>query len=154
MENKSLLKICIIFSFTDSFLLQATQQLEHMRNINPIIDLRSPRSLYEELHDGIDNIYVSLESCLNLSNNLLSVLENAKNDLSALSKTYDNTINTTRNHQVYREDKESLQKMIDRLTALIDELENKSDNNIDQLTQDAVKSVKGCCDNLKTKISN
>lgn len=121
-------------------------------NVDPIVDLRAPRSLFEALHAGINDIYVSLQSGLEDNAELLSIAQGVENDLNGLSDMYDSMINTTRAHQVYHDDKEFLQKMIDRITSMIDSLENNGNEEIEEEVQSALRSVKNVCDSFKAKI--
>lgn len=129
------------------------QPISTVGSVDPIVDLRAPRSLFEVLHTGINGIYVSLQSGLDSQADVLDLLQTTENELNNLSGMYDSMINTTRTHQVYHDDKEFLQKMIDRITSMIDELENNDTEEIEEETQAGLRSVRSVCDTFKAKIS-
>lgn len=124
-----------------------------VESFDPVVDLRTPRSLFELLHVGINDVCSSLQFELDNRGNLLTVLQTVENTLNDLSNTYDSMINTTRTHHVHHDDKEFLQKMIDRITDMIDQLENNdSDQEPKEEVQAALRSVKSSCDSFKAKI--
>ena len=129
-----------------------THELTSLSRVNPIVDLRSPRSLFEDLHNGINDIYVSLQSALDSKFDLSSVAQSALDDLDRLSGMYDSMVDTTRNHHVRSDNKEFLQKMIDRITDMIDALEGDSQE-VDDEAQELLDTVKRSCGTFKEKIS-
>lgn len=154
MKKQRWLVACLILSIFVEKKSKA-QPVSTVEKFDPIVDLRSPRSLFEDLHTGINGIYASLQSGLDSRADLLSLLQSAENELNDLSNMYDSMINTTRAHRVHHDDKEFLQKMIDRITSMIDELEGSSDTyeEADENIQSELRSVRSVCDTFKAKIS-
>jgi len=125
-------------------------------NVDPVVDLRTPRSLMEDMHNGLNDVYMVLETGLEEpADNVSHIAQSAQGDLDKLSDMYDSMLDTTRGNQVYNEDKEFLQKMIDRINSMIEALEGNSSvvDNDQEDTQEALRSVKASCNSFKAKIS-
>lgn len=133
--------------------MNSTSTISGMSTVNPIADLRSPRSLCELLHSEINTIYGNLQSSSTSPCELLDALRSANDSFGRLSDAYDTMVNTTRNHQVHQGDKEFLQKMIDRINMLLVDLEPTLTEPDSAEIEDALRSVKGSLDTFAAKIS-
>lgn len=122
---------------------------ESLQSFDPIVDFRTPRSLFEELHVGMNDVYVALESIFASDADLSGALQNAQNGLMQLSQQYDLLVNTTKNHQVCNEDKEFLQTMIDRINELLEQLEGMDQADHSEM----IRSAQILCQSLKQRVS-
>ena len=108
MKKQELFQLALMVCSFSEFILNA-QQKRNIKNIDPIMDFRVPKSLMESLQEGVNAVYGSLQS-EQLSPDTLQGVENQLHDLVHL---YDNNINTTRNNHVSDDDKEQLKKLTD-----------------------------------------
>lgn len=122
-----------------------------LKSFDPIVDFRTPRSLFEELHVGMNDVYVALESIFSSDADLNGALQNAQSGLVQLSQRYDLLVNTTKNHQVCNEDKEFLQRMIDRIDELLQELESANEDKNDN--REMIGSARMLCQSLRRHVS-
>ncbi len=123
-----------------------------LQGFDPIVDFRTPQSLFEELHLGMNDVYVALESIFSSDADLSGALENAQNGLVGLSQRYDLLVNTTKNHQVCNnEDKEFLQTMIDRIDELLEQLEGSNEDKVDN--REMIGSARMLCQSLRRRVS-
>lgn len=146
MKKQELLQLALMVCSFSEFFLNA-QQKRNIKAIDPIIDFRAPQSLMESLQEGINVVYHSLQS----GNIAKAELQNAESQLSDLMSLCDSTMNTTRQHHVNEDDKAFLQKMIDRIDQLIDQLEKTDDK--EEQDRSMIRSIRSLCHNLKDKIS-
>ncbi|MBI2353031.1 hypothetical protein HYV11_02185 [Candidatus Dependentiae bacterium] len=131
----------LLFSFLHHF---------SIKSLNPFTDFRSPRSLLEEMHIKMSDICLLLESALAKGNDdLSSIFSDVSTSMDYLAIRYGLLANTSKNHRVNHEDKEMLQKMIDRIDQLLKELE---DGNKDDAKKDLQK-VRSLCFSLKDQMN-
>ena len=119
-----------------SLALQAGQSLDQrsvdqrsvgQRSFDPMIDFRSPHSLTEVLQEGFIAVEAGLKACENNPDEMEEYLSRASSELQRLHGSYDDMINRSKVHTVYRDDREFLQRMIDRIDSMIEVLEGSSD---------------------------
>ncbi len=112
-----------------SFGVQAQQAVRSLdqRSLDPMIDFRSPYSLTEVLQEGLIAIEADLQGCADNPGEMGEYLSHASSELYRLHGAYDEMINRSKMHTVYRDDREFLQKMIDRIDSMISALEGSSD---------------------------
>lgn len=148
MKKRNLLQLGLMVTVSSGMSTQA-QQKRSVASVDPIVDLRVPRSLFEELHEGMNDVYLSLESASGMNvEDMANILADAQSGLDQLSSRYDSLINTTRNNQVYNDDKEFLQRMIDRIDQLLEELEGEKG-----IPSDELQTVRSLCQSLKRQIA-
>lgn len=113
-------KLVYYILFTGYFLrgdalILATENI--ILGFDPVSDFRSPHSLTELLHEGL----IQVESLLiDQEYNQVQML------LRSLSDSYDSMIGKSNIHVVYRDDRDFLQNLIDRIDLMIHELESSS----------------------------
>jgi hypothetical protein len=91
---------------------------------DPMVDFRTPHSLTELMHEGL----ISIESILDGSGeDMTSSLSRSLFELSRLNSSYDEMINRSKIDTVYRDDREFLQRLIDRIDSMIHSLEGSPD---------------------------
>lgn len=113
--------------------------------LDPMIDFRTPYSLTELLHEGLISIESILHDCGD--GDMTSALSKSSSELSRLNSSYDEMINRSKIDTVYRDDREFLQRLIDRIDSMIHSLEgtpNLSDEDAALLNEnsDLVRSLK------------
>lgn len=153
MKKQSRLSVYLVTALLIGTNMLANENISFANQVDPIVDLRAPRSLFEVLHNGINDVYVSFQSALEANANISDISQSAECNINHLSDVYDSMVNTTRNHNVYHDDKEFLQKMIDRITSMIDELENSDNEESSKDAKQSLRSVRISCDSFKAKIS-
>lgn len=144
MKKQELFQLALMVCSFSEFILNA-QQKRHVKNIDPIMDFRVPKSLMESLQEGVNGVYGSLQS----DSFSIDTLQGVESQLNELVHLYDNNINTTRNNYVNDDDKAFLQKMIDRIDVLIAEIEGTS---TDEHHKSVIRSIHNACQTLKHKV--
>ena len=133
-----------------------TQDMTMQNNgIDPVVDFRTPRSLFEDMHSGLSDVVVELQDSLADNIAIYMVAQSAQNHMDRLSDMYDSISATTRGSQVHSEDKEFLQKMIDRINSMIEALEGNVDQDAHSQddAQESLQSAKAACYSFRAKIS-
>ena len=95
----------------------------HYRTLDPMIDFAVPQSLTEHLHEGLIAVETLLASSFDQIDEAGSLLTEISSQLTALNNSYDTMIGKSNINKVYSDDREFLQKMIDRIDSMIHELE-------------------------------
>lgn len=100
--------------------------------IDPMSDFRMPQSLTELLHEGLvnlDGVMTDMDDqnseSIGLAMDRVSVI------LSSMHRVYDEMIDTSRMHEIYRDDRQFLQNLIDRIDQMIESLERRSQLSVD-----------------------
>ena len=105
--------------------------------IDPVSDFRPPFSLNELLHEGLSEVQSCLNQIFFVQNaNVQELLTRSHITITAMINSYDAMISSSKLHIVYRDDRDYLQTLINRIDTLIAELEggNKiSDQDFDLL---------------------
>lgn len=122
-------------------------------SFHPVLDFRAPQSLFEHIQIGLHDIYADLETGSQQNSAHASLLQAACHRMDQLTADYDSLINTRRNHQIASEDKQFLQKMIDRIDALIEQLEGSDNQEQSDDVQEAYRSMKAACGHFKDRVA-
>lgn len=146
MKKQDLFQLALMVCSFSEFFLNA-QQKRNMQYIDPIIDFRVPQSLMESLQEGLNNVYVSLQADV-ISK---SVVKKIHDELSELITLCGSSINTTRSNHVNDDDKMFLQKMLERIDQLIEQLEGNSGQS--DIESNDFQSIRSLSQTLKSKIS-
>lgn len=143
MKKKKILWIALFNSFFIGVNAQKSKDNKSQQSsIDSITELRTPNSLFELLHEGLNTVYSFLEK------DALNSLDRVEAELVKLLEFCDNLTNTTRYNQVLNEDKEFLQAMIDRIDKLIADLEGDS---CQKSTRKGIEPIKELILSLKEK---
>ncbi len=108
-----------------TMVMQASMSFSHMnvyRTIDPMLDFVVPQSLTQCLHEG----FIAVEDMLsNFSDTQHAgpLLSDVSSALKRLHDTYDTMIGKSNINRLYNDDREFLQKMIDRIDSMIQDLE-------------------------------
>lgn len=145
MKKERLLWLAIIQCFVIRTHVQAAKD-GPLSNIL-ITDFRSPVSLTETLQEGLNEILYSLDQT---SDDFLLHVEQRLTDLNS---AFDELSCTTRYNQVLRIDKETLQKMIDKIDRLIEELEQGQTKRLKPGQVDLIEKVRSLSNSLCEKLS-
>ena len=102
--------------------------------IDPTSDFRPPVSLVELLHERLSNI---LELCEELavpvrSHSVSVKLSDIQDQIQMMSDTYSQMAHSSKLHAIYRDDKEFLQRLIDRIDSMIEELQRSPHINTEE----------------------
>ena len=92
---------------------------------DPMIDFRAPYSLTELMHEGLISIESILHDCS--GDDMAPSLSRCSSELARLNSSYDEMINRSKIDTVYRDDREFLQRLIDRIDSMIHNLEGSPD---------------------------
>jgi len=116
-------KKTIVLLFFLIFFVNKNQSLIAQSMVNSL-DFRVPYSLTERLHEGFLSIEGSLQDFEGSSRS--ESLQQAIDIAQSLHGVYDSTIDKSKLNMVYRDDRDFLQNIIDRIDQLIHTLETKS----------------------------
>ena len=112
--------------------------------IDPVSDFRPPFSLNELLHEGLSEV----QSCFNQmflvqDANVSELLTRSQITIAAMINSYDAMIGSSKLHSVYRDDRDYLQTLIDRIDNLIADLErgNKISDQDTELLRENITSL-------------
>lgn len=124
MKNRLIYYLFLISYFFKAEKVSAKYR-KSTSEIDPMIDFRTPYSLNELLHEGL----IEVSKCFNQISfvqdaNSSELLTRSQITISAMIDSYDAMIDSSKLHAVYRDDKDFLQTLIDRIDNLIQELEN------------------------------
>ncbi|OGB85815.1 hypothetical protein A3J41_02955 [candidate division TM6 bacterium RIFCSPHIGHO2_12_FULL_38_8] len=99
-------------------------------DIDPVMDFRTPFSLNELLHEGLNEVQSLLQQVALVPDaNVSELLTRSHLTISAMIDSYDAMVGSSNLHAMYRDDRDFLQTLIDRIDAMIQNLEGG--NNID-----------------------
>ncbi len=124
MRNKVIYYIFLcLYAFKFEKVLSNDRKIKN--KIDPISDFRAPSSLFELLHEGLGKI---LQLCEELSTPVRSESASIKfseieHEIQLMHDTYAQIDHSSKLHMVYRNDKEFLQKLIDRIDTMIQDLQ-------------------------------
>lgn len=124
---------------------RAASQLDLMSQLRP------PYSLTEILHEGLINLETLLRSGFFQSENTTQqIFEQSEELLQALHASYDGMIDTSKIHAVYRDDRDFLQNLIDRIDSMIADLERSKD--LSDQSLDLLRKNVNLLHDLKVKV--
>ncbi len=120
--------------------------------IDPTSDFRAPASLVELLHERLSNI---LQLCEELgvpvrSESVSIKLSDIQDQIQMMSDTYSQIAHSSKLHAVYRDDKEFLQKLIDRIDSMIQDLQRSPHINTEE--KNILKSSGAALNQLKNDL--
>lgn len=150
MKNRLVYYLFIMSYFFKNEKIAAKNRKEILE-IDPISDFRPPFSLNELLQEGLSEI----QSCFNQmffvqDANVPELLTRSQITIAAMIDSYDALSGSSKLHAVYRDDRDYLQTLIDRIDNLIADLQrgNKiSDQNSELLYQN-IESLQALKDKL------
>jgi hypothetical protein len=100
--------------------------------IDPMSDFRMPQSLTEVLHEGLVNLDGVMTDMNDQDSNSVGLaMDRVSTLLSSMHCAYDEMIDTSRIHEIYRDDRAFLQNLIDRIDQMIESLERRSQLSVD-----------------------
>lgn len=101
-------------------------------SIDPMSDFRMPQSLTELLHEGLVNLDGIMTDMDDQNSDSVGVaMDRVSTILSSMHRVYDEMIDTSRIHEIYRDDRAFLQNLIDRIDEMIESLERRSQLSVD-----------------------
>ena len=116
--------------------------------LDPMVDFRAPKSLTELLQEGLLSLEAELRDCvIHIKSSDISKIEV---QLKQLNDTYDTMVGRSRMNTLYSSDGEFLQKLIDRINTMIQQLE-KSDS-ADEQKRSATRTCAMVLQELQEKI--
>lgn len=126
MKNRLIYYLLLISYFFKAEKLAAKNR-KTTAEIDPITDFRAPFSLTELLHEGL----IEVQNCLNQmmlvqDADLQELLTRSEMTISAMIDSYDSMIDRSRLHAIYRDDRDYLQTLIDRIDEIIEKLERSA----------------------------
>lgn len=145
MKKRIFLMVLLVKIVCFDGLIQANMYGTH-RKLDPVSDFRYPPSLVEILHTKINNIHCTLDGEIRQIHRSLN-LSSLEQEFLDLSTLYDETVNTSQHHTMRSDDKEFLEKMIERIDQLIAQLEGTD-------KKKSYQQLKSLSDEFKQKISS
>ena len=127
MNRQGMFYLVMFFNIMQTGRVFSHMHGDHYRTIDPMVDFRAPQSLTERMQEGLIAVDGMLQGSSNGAEGLGSVLSDVLSELTALSSMYDSMIGKSNINRVHNEDREYLQKMIDRIDSMIHELERSVD---------------------------
>lgn len=123
MKNRLVYYVLLISYFLKAEKLAAKNR-KTTAEIDPITDFRAPFSLTELLHEGL----IEVQSCVNQmmlvqDANTQELLMRSEMTIAAMIDSYDSMIDSSKLHAIYRDDRDYLQSLIDRIDDMIAKLE-------------------------------
>ena len=120
-------------------------------SFDPMLDLRTPQSLFESLQCGINDMYhMSMQYLTDKKNAGSGAMNHSSYDAQGLLALCDTIDNSTKQNAITPQDREYLQNIIDRIDGLIAQLEGDDSDN--QIEDDFLRDMKASCHALKAKI--
>ncbi len=99
--------------------------------VDPMSDFRTPYSLTELLHEGLIEVNQSVDQIAHKSSSdMPTLLGSIETTVNAMLDHYTQMIDSSKIHAIYRDDRDFLQSLIDRIDSMIQSLErgNKIEN--------------------------
>ncbi len=123
MKNRLIYYVLLISYFVKVEKLAARNRTTSTE-IDPVIDFRAPFSLIELLREGL----IEVQNCVNQMTlvpdaDVQELLIRSEMTISAMISSYDSMINSSKLHAIYRDDRDSLQTLIDRIDDMIEKLQ-------------------------------
>lgn len=129
-------------------IFQAENIKYHSRELDPMIDFRTPRSLAEDLHAGLTSIITELT----VEKPTSQSFDFAASTLEDLHNRYDEMVNQTKKDTMQDGNIQFLQEMIARIDQIIAQIE--LDETMDESgVADSVRKVRALCHSFIEKIS-
>lgn len=120
--------------------ISSTNRKIRSGTIDPISDFRTPYSLTEMLHEGLIEVNQCIDKIShNASSEISTLLGSIERTVHSMLDSYNGMIDSSKIHAIYRDDRDFLQSLIDRIDTMIQELErgNKIENqHVDLLHKD------------------
>lgn len=127
MNQKILSFFCVILC---SF---AGHALNAKNGIDPISDFSTPQSLTEMLKEGLLQVKNLVEhSRQPATTSTVQSLQEVHDLLKSLHQTCQSHLNSSRLHAIYKDDKEMLQSLLDRINQLLESLGDQNVEHADQ----------------------
>jgi len=123
MNKQSMFYLILLFNIMQTGRVFSHMHSTHYRTIDPMVDFRAPQSLTERMQEGLIAVEGMLQGSSGNAEGLGAVLSDVLSELTVLSDVYGSMIGKSNINRVYNEDREYLQKMIDRIDSMIHELE-------------------------------
>ncbi len=130
----------------------AAKNRKIVAEIDPIVDFRTPFSLSELLHEGFIEVQNALQQIMHVAGaDKQELLTRTEMTISAMIHSYDSMIDTSKLHAMYRDDRDYLQSLIDRIDDMIAKLDRGVDlSDVDaQLLQQNITQLQILRDKLK-----
>lgn len=126
---------------------------KNIQEIDPIVDFRPPFSLTELLHEGLIEVQRYVNQIISVQDaDALELLTRSEMTINAMIHSYDSMIDSSKIHSIYRDDRDYLQSLIDRIDEMIEKLQKGvvlSDSHTQLLDQN-ISSLQ----TLKTKLKH
>ena len=154
MKNRLIYYLLLIsYFFKTEKIAAKTSTIKQKLDIDPMSDFRTPFSLNELLHEGLSEV----QSCLNQmalvpDANISELLTRSQITISAMIDSYDAMIGSSNLHSMYRDDRDYLQTLIDRIDVMIQNLEGENKMS-EQDSQNLYKNV-DLLNTLRSRLQN
>ncbi len=114
---------------------------------NPMIDFQVPYSVSEQIHEALFSLERMLHDTTIKNTDRVLLVNHRLQDLEQMSQKISDTHTF---HAIYRDDRQTLQTLIDRIDALLAILQN-DENALDDQAQKSVQESRTLLTGLKSK---